>query len=327
MTRPDSKTGMLRHLLCTLLASTVFAADSLAGGWQENVAVGGFSKVHLYIPDSRSAIGDGRSLLILLHGCVQPIDNYLNANLEAAAEEFGMVIAVPDAEHKAGYNCWAYWEETREREHGDYRLLVQLAQSLAAAPERDIDPAQVYIAGLSSGATFAHTAACLAPDVFAGAAASAGPSIGTSPAGALGNCERADVARRCADYAGPYKEHFSTQIFAVAHGAKDSVVDPCYLEQNAAGMASLYGVDRSSDTKSLREGDATAELTLWQQGRVGMLTMDEVGHSWSGGKGASGQHIDANGINLARALGRFFQENNRRASRHISAPHPTHFRP
>ena len=312
MTRPDNKTGMLRHLLCALLASTAFAADSHAGTWQENIAAGGFSKVHVYTPDSRSAIGDGRALMILLHGCVQPIDNYLTANLEAAAEEFGMVVAIPDAEHKAGYNCWAYWEDTREREHGDYRLLVQLAQTLAAEPVREIDPAQIYIAGLSSGATFAHTAACLAPDVFAGAAAAAGPSIGTTPAGALGNCERADVAQRCAEYAGTNKDHFSTQIFAVAHGSKDTVVDPCYLEQNAAGMAELYGVERSPGTELLQEGDATAELALWQQGRVGMLTLNEVGHSWSGGEGASGKYIDANGVNLARVLGQFFQQNNRR---------------
>lgn len=313
MTYTTRLTTSMRHLLATLFAIALCSSASAnTGSWQENVASGGFSKVHIYTPNSRSAIGDGRALLILLHGCVQPIDNYLTANLEAAAEEFGMVIAVPDAEHKAGYNCWAYWEDTREREHGDYRLLVKLAQTLAAEPDHEIDPAQIYIAGLSSGATFAHTAACLAPDVFAGAAAAAGPSIGTSPAGALGNCEQADVAQRCAEYAGTNKDHFSTQIFAVAHGANDTVVDPCYLEQNAAGMAELYGVERSPGTEIVQEGDATAELALWQQGRVGMLTLDAVGHSWSGGAGASGKYIDSNGVNLARVLGQFFQQNNRR---------------
>lgn len=315
MTRPDRFSRACRHFLTTLLSTTLIGtACAEAGSWEQNLASGGFSKVHIYTPDSRSGIGDGRALMILLHGCVQPIDNYLGANLEAAAEELGMVIAVPDAEHKAGYNCWAYWEDKRDREQGDYQLLVQLAQSLAAEPTRDIDPAQVYIAGLSSGATFAHTTACLAPDVFAGAAASAGPSIGTSPAGALGNCEIADVAQRCADYAGDYREHFNTQVFAAVHGSKDTVVDACYLEQNATGMANLYGVERRPGTETLKEGDATAELTLWQQGRVGMLTLEDVGHSWSGGSGASGQYIDANGVNLARQLGRFFQQNNLRVA-------------
>ncbi|MFV8784376.1 alpha/beta hydrolase family esterase [Microbulbifer sp. SA54] len=315
MTRPNRISGAFRHPLTALTIAALCASTSVhAGSWEQNAASGGFSKVHIYTPDSHSSIGEGRSLMILLHGCVQPIDNYLGANLEAAAEELGMVIAVPDAEHKAGYSCWAYWEEQRDREHGDYRLLVQLAQTLAADPEREIDPAQVYIAGLSSGATFAHTTACLAPDIFAGAAASAGPSIGTSPAGALGNCEIADVAQRCADYAGAYQHHFETQVFAVAHGSEDSVVDPCYLEQNAKGMASLYGVEPKAETETLQEGDASAELALWQQGRVGMFTLAGVGHSWSGGPGASGQYIDAGGVNLALQLGRFFQQNNRRAT-------------
>lgn len=300
--------------LCLGISLAMGCSVATAGSWQQNVAIGGFSKVHIYTPDSVSPIGDGKSLLILLHGCVQPIDDYLGANLEDAAEEFGMVVAVPDAEHKAGYNCWAYWEEPRDRAHGDYRLLVQLAQSLATDPQQDIDPAQIYIAGLSSGATFAHTAACLAPDIFAGAGISAGPSIGTSPAGALGKCEIADVANRCADYAGDLKANFETQVFAVAHGSEDHVVDACYLEQNAVGMAGLYGVKRTTDSEILREGEATAELALWQQGRVGMLTLNGVGHSWSGGKGANGKYIDANGINLARQLGQFFQQHNRRVS-------------
>ncbi|WP_226667314.1 alpha/beta hydrolase family esterase [Microbulbifer aggregans] len=315
MISPNQFSRACRHLLTGLLTTTMIgAASAQAGSWEQNLASSGFSKVHIYTPDSRSSIGDGYALMILLHGCVQPIDNYLGANLEAAAEELGMVIAVPDAEHKAGYNCWAYWEDKRDRAHGDYQLLVQLAQTLAAEPARDIDPAQVYIAGLSSGATFAHTTACLAPDVFAGAAASAGPSIGTSPAGALGNCEIADVAQRCADYSGDYREHLNTQIFAVAHGSKDNVVDACYLEQNATGMANLYGVRRLQGTEILREGNAIAELTQWQDGRVGMLTLEGVGHSWSGGSGASGQYIDANGVNLARQLGRFFQQHNLRVA-------------
>lgn len=319
MTRPDTTAGIFRHLFCTLLATTFFAADTRADNWQQNVAIGGFSNVHIYTPDSRSAIGDGRALLIVLHGCVQPIDNFLSANLETAAEEFGMVIAVPDAEHKAGYNCWAYWEEPRDREHGDYRLLLQLAHTLSSDPAQDIDPNQVYIAGLSSGAAFAHTAACLAPDVFAGVASDAGPSIGTSPAGALRNCEAADVADRCATYAGDHKEHFSTQVFAAVHGSADTVVDACYLEQNAAGMAELYGVQRIPGSKTLGDGNATAELALWQQGRVGMLTLNDVGHSWPGGPGASGDYIDASGINLARQLGRFFQQHNQRVTTDTSA--------
>lgn len=86
-----------KKLLPTLLWYFIFSPSSFAGDWQQNVAIGGFSKVHIYTPDSVSPVGEGKSLLIVLHGCVQPINNYLTAELETAAEAYGMVIAVPDA--------------------------------------------------------------------------------------------------------------------------------------------------------------------------------------------------------------------------------------
>ena len=102
-----------------LFAAALFAMPAFAGSWQQNVSVGGFNKVHLYTPDSVSAIGQGRGLLVVLHGCTQSIDAYLSANLTAAAEQFGLVIAVPDAMNKAGFGCWSYWQGTKARSAGD----------------------------------------------------------------------------------------------------------------------------------------------------------------------------------------------------------------
>lgn len=296
-------------------AAALFAAAAgHAGSWQEDVAVGGFDNVHLYTPDSDSPIGHGKALLIVLHGCVQPIDNYLTANLEDAAEEFGMVVAVPDAMNKAGYSCWSYWEGTKSRTAGDYKNLITLANALSGDTARGIDADQVYIAGLSSGASFANTTACLAPDVFAGMAISAGPSIGTSSSGALGPCETADVASRCTSYAGSYAGHFDTQIASIAHGDADTTVNQCYNEQNAEGMAGVYGAAQLPGSNPVTEGSRTAEETLWQDGRVSMLWLNGVDHSWSGGEGAAGSYINAAGINYARYLGQFFVDNNKRVT-------------
>lgn len=314
MITPTPGRGWFRRLLCCIALSTL-AGASHGGSWQEDVAIGGFNNVHIYTPDSRSSIGDGKALLIVLHGCVQPIDNYLSANLEDAAEEFGMVVAVPDAMNKAGYSCWSYWQGTRSRTAGDYRNLINLANVLAGEQARDIDANQVYIAGLSSGASFANTTACLAPDVFAGVGVSAGPSIGTSSNGAIGVCESADVQGRCNSYAGGYVSHFGTQIASIAHGDADTTVDQCYNEQNAGGMAAVYGVDRLSGTDTLSEGSLTAEETLWEDGRVSMLWLNGADHAWSGGAGASGSYITGASINYARYLGQFFLDNNKRVDR------------
>lgn len=303
------------------LASSCFSA--LAGSWQQNVATGGFNKVHIYTPDSVSAIGQGRGLLLVLHGCTQAVDAYLTANLAQAAEQYGLVIAVPDAMNKAGFSCWSYWQGTKARSAGDYKNLISLATTLTANSSYQIDPNQVYIAGLSSGAAFANTTACLAPDIFAGMGVSAGPSIGTSSNGALGPCESADVASRCAQYAGSYASHFSSQIASIAQGRSDTTVNLCYNEQNATGMADLYDVARLSGENLISEGAGrTADESLWQDGRVSMLWLNNVNHAWSGGQGASGAYISGSGINYASYLGQYFRDNNQRVNRN-SAPELT----
>ena len=70
------------------------SAAATAGSWQQNVAIGGFNKVHLYTPDSVSAIGQGRGLLVVhkqratwrcTGGCVL----FSEAGSEAGPEQLG----------------------------------------------------------------------------------------------------------------------------------------------------------------------------------------------------------------------------------------------
>ena len=315
-------TKPFKYYTFLLLLGAIFATttnQSIAGSWQQNVSIGGFNSVHIYTPDTNSSIGTGKSLLIVLHGCVQPINNYLTAKLEDAAEAHGMVVAVPDAMNKAGYSCWSYWQGTISRTSGDYKNLINLANTMSADSNRNIDPKQVYIAGLSSGAAMSAQTACLAPDVFAGVAPSAGPTIGTSSNGAITTCETVSTGTfkaRCEGYAGAAKSYFSTQIAAIGHGTADTTVNTCYNQQNANGFATVYGVNQLSGTTIISD-DAThtASQTLWTDNRVAMLWFDNLDHSWSGGTGATGGYIDDSSINFATYLGAFFAQNNKRVDR------------
>lgn len=313
--RFSARTGLTAALALT----GVIAVEANAGSWQYNQSIGGFNNVHIYTPDTRSEIGDGKALLVVLHGCTQSIDAFKTANLEVAGDTYGMVVAVPDAMNKAGFSCWSYWQGTKSRSSGDYKNLITLANTLSGDAARDIDANQVYIAGLSSGAAFANTTACLAPDVFAGMGISAGPSIGTSSNGAISTCESANVTSRCNSYAGSYKSEFSTQIASIAHGDADTTVNTCYNEQNANGMAGVYGVSQKAGSVTLSEGATrTAEEIVWgdeDYNRVSMLWLHDLAHAWSGGQGASGSYIGNQSINYASYLGKFFRDNNQRVSR------------
>jgi poly(3-hydroxybutyrate) depolymerase len=309
----------ITNILLSLLCSIIIYIPTASAAWQQNVNIAGFNNVHIYTPDTNSPVGNGKALLIVLHGCVQPINNYLTANLELAAETYGMVIAVPDAMNKAGYSCWSYWQGAISRTSGDYKNLISLANTMSSDTNRNIDPTQVYIAGLSSGATMSAQTACLAPDVFAGVASSAGPTIGTSSNGALGPCETVSPSTfksRCEGYAGSFKSHLNTQIAAIGQGTADTTVNTCYNQQNANGFANVYGVSQLAGSNSLSEGSAnTASETLWTNNRISMLWFDTLDHSWSGGVGSSGDYISAKSINFASYLGAFFANNNQRVNR------------
>ena len=308
--------NVIIKLLTSLL---VIPLSAYGGSWQQNVAIGGFNKVHIYTPDSMSPIGEGKSLLIVLHGCVQPIDNFLTANLEVAAETYGMVIAIPDAMNKAGYSCWSYWQGSIARTAGDYKNLINLANTLSSDSNQTIDAKQIYIAGLSSGGAMSAQVACLAPDIFSGVAPSAGPTIGTSSNGAITTCETVSPTTfkaRCEGYAGTAKNHFATQIAAIGHGTADTAVNTCYNQQNSDGFANVYGVSQLTGSNIISEGSGhSAAETLWTDNRIAMLWFDNLDHSWSGGAGAGGDYIAGNSINFASYLGQYFAENNKRVDR------------
>ena len=319
----DSCTRLHKNLppicIALLLSMFLFSAPAFSGSWQQNTSIGGFNNVNIYTPDTVSPVGDGRSLLIVLHGCVQPIGDYLAANLEDAAEQWGMVVAVPDAVNKAGFACWSYWSGTINRNFDDYARLVSLANTMSSDSARNIDPNQVYISGLSSGAAFAAQAACAAPDIFAGVAPSAGPTIGTSSNGAIGTCEVVSATtfkNRCESYAGADVASLGTQIAVVGHGTADTTVDLCYNQQNADGYANVYGVNQLGGTNTISDDPSrTASESLWENNRVAMLWFNGLDHSWSGGQGASGTYVGDDSINFASYLGGFFASHNLRVDR------------
>ncbi len=301
------KIGLITLGILTL----TFSMASNAASWSTK-GVGGFSQVHLYNPTSQSPIGNGKSLLIVLHGCTQAASAFKTANLNKVADEYGMVIAAPEAQYKEGFSCWGYWTGGISRTSKDYKNVITLATTLRDDASYDIDPDQIYVAGLSSGGAFAMTVGCLAPDVFAGMGLDAAPSAGTSSNGAFSKESSASqTATRCQSYAGSNSGDFTTQITSTAYGTSDYTVPQGYGPQNADAMAIVYGVSKLSGTSTVL-GNSGAKETKYTDSRVTMVEMSGVGHAWPGGSGASGSYIDGSSINYGTYLAEFFAANNQR---------------
>ncbi len=292
------------------IAALTFSVAGNAASWSTK-SEGGFSQVHIYNPTTESPVGNGKSLLIVLHGCTQAASAFKTANLDDVADQKGMVIAAPEAAYKEGFSCWGYWTGGISRTSKDYKNVITLAENLRDDASYDIDPNQIYVAGLSSGGAFAMTVGCLAPDIFAGMGLDAAPSAGTSSSGAMGGKEStvSQTASRCKSYAGSNASFFETQITSTAYGTSDNTVNTGYGLQNAEAMASIYGASKISGTNTV-QGISGAKETLWTDGRASMVEMSGVGHAWPGGSGASGSYIDGKSANYGMYLADYFAENN-----------------
>ena len=138
----------------------LFAASSVLGvagfaspahaAWETRNA-GGMS-VHVYTPGGESPLG-GHALLVALHGCTQSATQLRDfGNFEHAAEDFGMVVALPDVPGGGVYaGCWDYYGALHNGASGHDAAVISLAETLLADGTLGIDPAQVYVSGFSSG--------------------------------------------------------------------------------------------------------------------------------------------------------------------------------
>ncbi len=326
MDNPLARFSRAKRIGLSALCAAFVALPSQAATVMQDVVIGGFNKVDIYIPEADSPVyttdvvtesGNSKALMILLHGCTQSNDSYTNANLVSAAEAMGVVIAVPEATNTAGNGCWSYWQGAIDRNAGDYRNLITLADVMVNDSAFSVDANQVYIAGLNSGGTFAAQTACLAPDVFSGVAMSGAPTLGSDLGGQLNSCSGViapQVYRSlCEGYAGNNASYLNSQFMITAQAHNDPVVADCYNQNNAQGFAETYGATLLSGSNSVSDGGYyPAEETLYSDGlknRVSLVWLPElVGHAWSAGAGASGDYISDVSINLLTYAATFFAE-------------------
>ncbi len=311
----------------------IFTTQIMAAQWKTEEIVGPDERkmeVHLYVPDTPPKLAGKRALMINLHGCAQTNENLRDlGNWESTADEYGMVIAIPDVTPGESYDhfdylkCWYYYDTDHSRAYKSNDNLIDLAKKLIADESYNIDENQVYISGLSSGGGQTGVMGCLAPDIFAGIGINAGPTIGTGP-NEIGHVAttKPEVVRLCKRFAGTYESYFETQLTSVIYGKKDLFVAKGYGDLNAEVMASIYGASKKSDfdVSKLDGYEPAGEGTIWSDvkgPRVSLIKASELDHAWPAGSGPGGtrNYVRASGVNYPAYLAKFFFENNRRVKK------------
>ncbi len=103
----------------------------------------------LFVPSRPQAPA---ALVVMLHGCTQNPDDFAaGTGMNVLAERAGLYVAYPAQSRSAHpQKCWNWYDPGDQgRESGEAAIIAGITRSVLEA--YPVDPAQVYIAGMSAG--------------------------------------------------------------------------------------------------------------------------------------------------------------------------------
>ena len=283
----------------------------------------------LYVPAAYQ--GRPLPLLVLLHGCRQaPEELAASTGMNELAEDGPFLVAYPAQTRRANaYGCWNWFErEHQQRDRGEPSLLTAITRQVMA--EYAVDPARVFVAGLSAGGAMAVVLAATHPDLFAAAGVHSGMAYKAGETlwsglfamhgGGRDPVRAAEVAFARAGAAA------RAVPLIVFHGDRDRVARPANADQIAAQWVHLAALAADSGEQNDRGGGALAApvavagcapdgrtFVRWlYRDDCGATVVEKwivkgLGHAWSGGR-AGASFSDPAGPSASAEMVRFFAE-------------------
>ncbi len=272
----------------------------------------------LYIPGGYR--GEPLPLIVMLHGCTQSPDDFATGTrMNAAAEAERCFVVYPGQTSTANHSkCWNWFSpDDQRRDLGEPSLIAGITRQVMQ--DYAIDPARVYIAGLSAGGAAAATIGSIYPDLYAAIGVHSGLACGaahdmTSAFMAMRNGGGGRMRTGGATATARVDGHGVPTI--VFHGDRDTTVNPANGDDV---VAQLTQSQATRPEKLVEEGSVPGGHTYTRtqfretNGRVicEQWVVHGASHSWSGGSPA-GSYTDASGPDATREMLRFFLEHPRR---------------
>ncbi|MDB5730662.1 MAG: esterase [Variovorax sp.] len=280
--------------------------DSAQERWSDgSFSHGGRTLAYKLYTPAFAAGAAPRPLVLMLHGCTQdPADFASGTRMNALAREHGFVVLYPEQTQRGNANrCWNWFKtQHQQRGRGEPALLAALTQSVMA--EQHIDPARVYVAGLSAGGAMADILGRCYPELFAAVGVHSG-----LPAGAAQDLPSAMAAMQGGPTPGAASHGGTTPPVIVFHGDADATVHPRNGTAVVSAAQTMQGgaAPRVSEGRSTQGQGFTRSEYLAADGSVAIehWRLHGAGHAWSGGS-AQGSYTDPRGADASAEMLRFF---------------------
>jgi len=304
-----------------------------SGAWDERTfTVAGRTRRALVHPPAGVEPHTAVPLVCMLHGCTQDAASFAAATLmNDAADRHGFVAVYPQQER--GDNpqvCWNWFlPQHQARGGGEPASIAAIVRELVGtASPWTIDPARVFVAGLSAGGAMAAIMAATHPDLFSAVAVHSGLAYRSATdvraaLAAMAHGSEDPVAQGRAARAA-MGDHARAIPSIVVHGTADArvaAVNARQVLQQSMTANALAAPERSdlgfdlarpaSTSRGRDDGGHAFTRSEWTDGRGvvmhELIEVDGLGHAWSGGA-PGGSYTDPRGPDATEAIWRFFTQ-------------------
>ena len=258
-----------------------------------------------HVPVSAAAM----PLVVVLHGCTQNAAGYdAGAGWSELGRRYGFAVLLPEQQRANNPNGCFNWfiPDDIRRDDGEALSIRQMIGAILA--RHAIDPARIFVTGLSAGGAMASVMLATYPELFAGGGIIAGLPYGAATSvtqalqrmrgqGLAGEQASADLLRGASSHSGRWP------TISVWHGDADTVVDASNADAIIAQWRTLHGVGVSPDRletvdRHLRRRwlDAAGRVAIEDYRIAGMGHGTPLKTGGENGCGTAGPHMLETGI-------------------------------